>query len=108
MLLALMFLHFYWEAQLISYLTARKTILPFKNVEDMYENTDFRIALIPSTTYEDNFKYSNDPKWVKVYEERFKPHIEEYMAYENYLTDMAHFIKNDYATALYDSFDPIR
>ena len=107
MLVATMLLYFHWEAMLVSYLSTRKTVMPFNTIEELYLNTEFRLALIPSTTYEDNFKYSKVPIWQNIYKERVLPHLQEYTDYENYLTDMVYFIKNDFATALYDSYDPI-
>ena len=100
-------IYWHWEAMLVSYLATRKTVLPFGSLQEMYSNTPFRLALIPSTTYEDNFKYSRDPLFKNIYEERIKPHLEDYSSYENYLTDMVHFIREDFATALYDGYIPI-
>ena len=81
--------------------------MPFTTVTDMYLNTDFRLALIPSTTYEDNFKYSKDPLWQQIYKERLQPHLAEYSSYENYLSDMVYFIREDFSTALIDGYIPI-
>ena len=77
--------------------------MPFTSVTDMYLNTDFRLALIPSTTFEDNFKYSTEPLWQGLYNERIKPYLTEYSSYENYLSDMVHFIRDDFSTALIDT-----
>ena len=93
---------------LVSYLAARKTVMPFKSLAEMYSKTDFRLALIPSTSYEDQFKYSSDPLWKSIYKERLEPYLTEYQEYPNHLTDMIHFIKDDYKTALYESFAAIR
>lgn len=100
-------IYWHWEAMLVSYLATRKTVLPFSGIAEMYQNTEFRLALIPSTTYEDNFKYAQDPIFKGVYEDRIQPHLDEYSSYENYLTDMVYFIKNDFSTALYDGYLPI-
>ena len=97
---ALMYWH--WEAMLVSYLATRKTVLPFNSLLEMYERTNFRLALIPSTSYEDNFKYSNDPLLRRIYKERIQPHLQEYQDYPEHLSDMTHFIRNDYKTALYE------
>ena len=107
MLIAAMLLYFHWEAMLVSYLSTRKTVMPFNSIEELYLNTEFRIALIPSTTFEDNFKYSKDPLWSNLYKERIGPNIDEYKSYENYLSDMVHFIRTDFGTAVYDSYDPV-
>ena len=74
----------------------------------MYTNTPFRLAMIPATSYEDNFKFSPDPLWQKIYKERIQPHLQEYADYPDHLTDMVHFIKNDFVTALYDGDIPIK
>ena len=82
--------------------------MPFSTITDMYLNTDFRLALIPATSYEDDFKYSTDPIWNKIYEERLEPYLQEYSNYPDHLSDMIHFIRDDFSTALYESFAPIR
>ena len=87
---------------LVSYLATRKTVLPFNSLLEMYERTNFRLGLIPSTSYEDNFKYSNDPLLRRIYKERIQPHLQEYQDYPEHLSDMTHFIRNDYKTALYE------
>ena len=79
-------------------------MLPFTTVEDMYKNTQFRLAMIPATSYEDNFKYSPDPMWQKIYAERIQPHLQEYADYQE---QMVHFIEDDFTTALWDSYIPI-
>ena len=102
---ALIFWH--WEAMLVSYLATRKTVLPFSNLAEMYFNTEFRLALIPSTTYEDNFKYSTDPLFQNIYNERLKPHLPEYADAVD-MNDIIQFIKDDFSTAMYDGFLPVR
>ena len=87
---------------LVSYLATRKTVLPFDTLSEMFEKTDFRLALIPSTSFEDSFKYSTDPLWQKIFKERLEPHLQEYSDYPNHLSDMVYFLRNDHKTALYD------
>ena len=79
--------------------------MPFTTIEDMYQNTDFRLALVPSTTYEDNFKYSPDPLWQTIYKERLEPHLAEYDGSVS-VTDMVDFIRDDFATAVFDGYIP--
>ena len=100
-------LYWHWEAMLVSYLAIRKTVLPFATLEEMYTNTPFRLAMIPSSAYEDDFKFSPDPLWQKIYKERIQPHLAEYAAYPDHLFDMNHFIENDFKTALYEGYIPI-
>ena len=94
---------------LITYLSTRKIIMPFKTMEEMYFNTDFRLALIPNTAYEDDFKYSADPIIQKVYEERFKPHLTEYLEFKD-LSELAirKLITDDYGTAVYSYYEGMR
>ncbi len=73
----------------------------------MYDNTNFRLALIPATSFEDSFKFSKEPLFKDIYDERIKPHLQEYADYPDHLTDMVHFIQNDFSTALIDSYIPI-
>ena len=108
MLIAAALIYYLWEAMLVTYLSSRKIILPFDTIEEMYLNTNFRLALIPNTAYEDDFKYSSDPMFQKIYEERIKPHLQEYMDYPNHTFDMYHFIRNDFGTALYVMNEPTR
>ena len=107
-LVASALLYWHWEAMLVSYLATRKTVLPFHTLSEMYENTDFRLALIPSTSFEDSFKYSADPLWQKIYKERLQPHLQEYSDYPDHLSDMVNFLRNDYKTALYDGVIVLR
>ena len=108
MLVATALLYYHWEAMLVSYLSTRKAIIPFKTLTDMYLNTDFRLALIPDTSYKDDFKFSTNPIWQKIFKQRLQPHLQEYSDYPNHLFDMIYFIKNDFETALYESYAPIR
>ena len=125
-------IYYHWEAMLVSYLATRfvvfppclkfnilietlknlslftrKTVLPFTDVKNMYSKTPFRLAMIPDTTYVDNFKYSPDPVFQSIYSERIEPHLQEYRDYPDHLSDMIHFINEDPTTALYDGFIPI-
>jgi hypothetical protein len=73
----------------------------------MYSKTPFRLAMIPDTSYVDNFKYSPDPMWQSIYKERIEPNLQEYRDYPGHLSDMIHFIKEDSTTALYEGYIPI-
>ena len=94
-------IYYLWEAMLVSYLSTRVIVLPFNNIRELVENTDFRIAIIPGTSFEDAFKYSTDPIWQKAYKERIKPYLDEYM--ESYL-QMVDLPLKDSSLALYDNF----
>ena len=100
-LLAGIVIYYLWEAMLVSYLSTKVISLPFNNIRELVENTDFRIAIIPGTSFEDAFKYSTDPIWQKAYEDRIQPYLDEYM--EGYLK-MIDLPLKDSSMALYDNF----
>ena len=74
----------------------------------MYSKTPLRLAMIPDTTMVDGFKYSLDPVWRSIYDERIEPHLQEYRDYPDHLSNMVHFIIDDPNTALYDGYIPIK
>ena len=69
----LMFWH--WEAMLISYLATRVIVMPFKNIPELVSNTDFRIVLLPGTSFEDAFKTSKNPDWQAAWTQRWDNHV---------------------------------
>ena len=76
--------------------------MPFATIEDMYHNTNFRISIQPNSAQEDDFAYSVNPVFQKIYEDRIKPHLQEYSNYPILtIKDNINFIKNDYKTAVY-------
>ena len=82
--------------------------MPFTTIADLYMNTQFRLAVMPDTTYIDNFKYSTDPLFMSIYADRIEPHIQEYKDYPEHNSDMMHFIRDDAATALFDAYFPTK
>jgi hypothetical protein len=86
---------------LISYLSIRVTHIPFNSLREMYENSNYRLALIPGSSHEDIFKLSNDPLWQKVYIERIKPFLEEYKTYGPYI---AQIVLEEANTAIYINY----
>ena len=95
----------HWEAILISFLAKQTVALPFNNLREFYENTNDRLMIMPGGMIENDFRYSNDTLWQKVFHERIEPHLEEVKAYPDFITDMFHFIEKDYHTAIYDAYD---
>ena len=82
--------------------------MPFTTIADFYLNTNFRLAVMPDTTYMDNFKYSTDPLFLEIYAERIEPHVQEYKDYPQHTSDMMYFIRDDASTALLDGYVPIK
>ena len=72
----------HWEAMLISYLATRKILLPFKNMNDLVVNTQFRITLLVASIHEDHFKTSKDPIWQTAWTDRVQPYLEEVVSYK--------------------------
>ena len=78
----------HWEAELISYLAIRVIPLPFKDITDLMDNTQFRIIFLPGSTAEDAFKTSPDPIWQAAWTDRIQPHLEEYVGFtDQYAAD---------------------
>ena len=61
------FVFWHWEAMLISYLATRVVVLPFNSLVQLVGDTDINIALSPSTSYEDSFRYSKEPLWMEAW-----------------------------------------
>ena len=70
-----------WNANLISYLSTSKTILPFTSLETLIDSTDYRIAIIPNTAQEESFKDHEVPIRQKAWDERIAPFLEQYSSY---------------------------
>ena len=101
--MTLIIIRYYWEAEVVSYFYTSKPMLPFKNVKEMYDIApQYRLAAYPDSADEDDFKYSSDPVWKKVYKELFLPHYQEYLDNPTYFYDMAHYYENSDGLALYN------
>ena len=70
-----------WNANLKSYLSTHKISLPFDSLEKLLEATNYKIALIPESALEDNFKLSSDPIKRKIYIQRIKPSLYDFDSY---------------------------
>lgn len=67
-----------WNANLISYLAIQKTHLPFNNLETLLSLTSNKIALLPGSAEEDEFRYSTDPLMQRAWTERIEPYLDEF------------------------------
>ena len=78
----------HWEAMLISYLATKTISLPFKDITDLVENTQFQIILRPGSAVADAFKTSSDPIWQAAWTDRIQPHLEEHVGFtDQYAAD---------------------
>lgn len=100
-MLAGILIYYHWEAMLISYLSTRFTVLPFNGIRELVENSDYKIGLIPGTSYEDTFKLSLDPIFQRAYSERISPYLEEYAPFYE---DMNTMLLNGDSIAIYQHF----
>ena len=82
--------------------------MPFTTIEDLYYNTDFRISVIPNSAQHDDFSQSTDQLIQKIYEERIKPHLQEYLDSRTTMDDSINFIKNDFKTAVYALYGTVK
>ena len=107
-LITAVLIYYHWAAMLITHLTTKKIIMPFTNIEDLYYNTNFRIALTPNSGELDDFSQSKDQLFQKIYDERIKPHLQDYLDYPiRNVNDNFNFIMNDYKTAVYTLHGPV-
>ena len=56
----------------------QKTNLPFDGIETLMLNSNYKIGIIPGTSSEDFFRYSNDPVMQKAWKERIEPYMDFY------------------------------
>ena len=105
MVLVASLLFYHWNADILSSLLDRRIVLPFTNLEDMYRNTPIRIALVPGTSWEYDFKAFQNPTWQNIYAERIYPYLEEYSAYSTNAgwKDMNYYLTDNYDTAVYSA-----
>ena len=94
-------IYYYWEAMLVSYLSTRFIVLPFTNIRELMENSDYRIGLIRGTSHEAYFKSSADPIIQKAYYERIEPYLEEYAPFYD---NMNALLLRDESLAVYQNF----
>ena len=92
----------HWEAMLISYLATRTISLPFKDITDLVDNTQFRIIFLPGSTAEDAFKTSPDPIWQAAWTDRIQPHLEEHVGFTD--QELADKLIKDESSAWYDFY----
>jgi hypothetical protein len=94
--------YYHWEAMLVSYLSARVITLPFGNIAQLVSETDFKIALIPGSSFMDAFKFSTDPVWQGAFNSRIEPYLDEYKKYVT--MGIIGILEYDAVTAIYDNY----
>ena len=66
---------------LISYLSSRTIILPFKTIDELMQKTDLKIVVQPYSAQMDFFRYSTVPILRMAYSERIEPELPFYVEY---------------------------
>ena len=94
-------LYYHWEAMLISYLATRVIVLPFNGIKELVDKSSFLIALNPGSSYEDAFKYANEPDWQAAWTSRIEPYLEDY---KDGSSRMIQYPLAESNIALYDNF----
>ena len=101
-----MLIWIYWEAILVSYLSIRKTTLPFESLEELVEKKkDFRILVIPGSSMMDTFKFSKEDIWQKAWKNQIQPHLEDY---KNFSRAGVQYLMQHSNVALYHHYQAIR
>ena len=90
-LLAGILFYYYWESSLYSFLATRRSYLPFRSLNDLDKTSQYKLLTPKGTFLLDLFRYSNDPLYKKVWEEKMKPYVDEFPLYE----DLATALLND-------------
>ena len=86
-----------WQANLVSKLTISKTALPFTNLETLITKSKFRIAIIPGSVFEDDFKFSLDSTFQRAWKERIRPYLKDYVPYSQ---NIIKILRNDTSIAV--------
>ena len=94
-----------WQACLISNLSKKVVELPFNNIPELLENTNFRIAVLPGSVHEDAFKYATDYHWKRAWKERIQPFLHKYIDNKG---NMTQYLLADSSIALYYSASFLR
>ena len=100
-LFAGLLIYYHWEAMLISYLSTRFVVLPFTNIRELVQNSDYRIALMRGSSQESFFKTSPDPYVQKAYSDRIEPYLDEFEPFSRNLIDL---LLTDESLAIYISY----
>ena len=70
-----------WKAALGASILVRIVDLPFHGLESELLNSDYKVAVMPGSVFEDTIKHSNIPMWQKAWNEKVEPHLDFYADY---------------------------
>jgi hypothetical protein len=99
-----MIFYWHWEAMLVSYLATRVLTLPFHGLPELLRTSTFRVAIIPASSQEDNFKLSNNSDRQWAWKDRIEPYLDEYWSD----TSLIKLLETDPEIAIYENFFSVR
>jgi hypothetical protein len=76
-------IYYYWAADLYTYLALRKPREPLSGLEELAENSEYKLLVANGTVHVDRFRYSNNPVQQKIWEEKIEPYINELPSFAN-------------------------
>ncbi|XP_059082976.1 glutamate receptor ionotropic, kainate glr-3-like [Tigriopus californicus] len=94
-------IYWHWEAMIISYLAVRNVALPFESLEDLVENTDYKVVVQPGTAYVDQLRFGNTEVLRQTWVERVEPYIDSYPSTK---VEMLDLVLKDPSYALLDEY----
>ena len=89
--------YYHWEAMLVSYLSAKVEILPFRNVEQLIENKDFKVALLQGSYVEDSFRDVQNQIWKQLWSNQIHPFLKIFQNVDSQ-TSPKYLISDEYLT----------
>ena len=90
-----------WDAMLMSFLASRKTYLPFQTIEELLENSHYKLVLSKNAgVYLDRFRHTRDPVRTALWKRDVEPNLHEMPLYQN-LAD--YIVDNPFVAAYHDS-----
>ena len=99
--------YYYWEAMLVSYLSARFIVMPFNSIPELITNTDYKIVVLPGSSMMESFKQSNNFYWQEAWKNRIEPNIKEEFKDFTVNDYVRYIIEND-DVAYYDNYLGLR
>jgi len=80
---------------LVSYLSARKIQLPFRNAEELLSKTEYRLNIIYDSAHEDFFINNPEPLFKRIHSQRILPFKTEYKHLNSVQNSVKQLIKEE-------------
>ena len=89
--------YYSWEAKIISFLAVRNSYIPIETLNDLVENSQYRLIVAQGNVHLDDFRFSDDSLDKKIWEQKIKPQLNDLPSY----LDMPNIILNDSYSVMY-------